>query len=296
MSSDAVCPRPAAMVMAEQTQLRIPSNLECIEPTIEYLKTKAVMCGGCEEAQAGRLLLALHEALTNSIVHGNLEVSSKLKEEDGDQFARQLSLRSADPVYAGRQVFIGFDYNGERRQWALTDQGPGFDWEAALAQPEPAPEDLWAVSGRGILLMRTLVDEVRYEAGGRRVLLTLRRSACPDQRQHPRWPRHERVQLTPIRSDGSVDWDAACEGVTQNLSQGGLGVLQSQLTQAERVLIGMDIDGQTVYLPAQVRHCKAVENDMLELGCRFLTAQAETAAQGQANINLDEAIDGLIAP
>ena len=84
------------MVLAEQTQIQIPTNLDWIEPTAEYLKNKALLCGSCEEAQAGRLLLALHEALTNSIVHGNLGVSSALKEEDNNNFARLLAEKGQD--------------------------------------------------------------------------------------------------------------------------------------------------------------------------------------------------------
>jgi len=294
MSSATSSPELGDLVLAETAQLQIPTNLDCIEPTVELLKKKAVQCGGCEEAQAGRLVLALHEALTNSIVHSNLEVSSKLKEEDSDHFARQLAERSADPHYTDRVVHIGFDFNGERCQWALTDQGQGFDFEAVLARPEPAPEDLWAVSGRGILMMRALLDEVRYEAGGRRTLLTLRRSASPEKRRDPRWPMHERVQVTPIRADGSVDWDTAYEAVTQNLSRGGLGLLQSQLIRAERVLIGMDLEGRTIYLPAQVRHCNPVQNGMLELGCRFQAADEANFGQKQDVHNLDQAIDTML--
>lgn len=279
-------------VLAEQTQLRIPSNLDWIEPTAEYLKTRALLCGACVEAQSGRLFLALHEALSNSIVHGNLEVSSQLKEEDSALFARTLAERSADPAYASRTVHISVAYNGQRCQWTLTDEGPGFDYEAILAREETGGEEAWAVSGRGILLMRALLDEVRYEAGGRRVILTLGRSNCPEKRQHPRLVVHQRVQVAPIRPDGSVDWDAAYEAVTQNLSEGGLSLLQAQLNQAERVLIGMDLEGQTIYLPAQVRHCHTVQNQVLELGCRFLLQGEVADLEDQ---NLESAIDALLS-
>ncbi len=286
---------PSEAVLTEQSQLRIPSNLDWIEPTVEYLKTRAVLCGACEEVQAGRVLLALHEALTNSIVHGNLEVSSASKEEDHSLFARQLAERSANPGYVNRTVHIGIDYDGQCCRWALTDQGPGFDYQAILSRPEASDEEsLWAVSGRGISLMQALVDELHYEAGGRRVILTLYRTNRGEKRQHSRWPMHQRVRVAPICPDGSVDWDAAYEAVTQNLSEGGLSLLQSQLNQVERVLIGLDIEGQTVYLPAQVRRCHAVEGNVLELGCRFLL-QGAGPAEDEQPANMEEAIDGLLA-
>jgi anti-sigma regulatory factor (Ser/Thr protein kinase) len=293
MSTTPAAPEPAKMVLAEQTQLEIPSRLEWIEPTVEYLRHKALLCGACEEAQAGRIMLALHEALTNSLVHGNLEVSSKLKDQDNDAFARMLAERSVDPVYSNRSVRISVEFNGERCQWTLTDEGPGFNYEAILNKPEPTAEELWMASGRGIQMMRALLDEVRYEAGGRRVILALNQVSRPEKRQHTRWPLHQRVQVTPIRPDGSVDWQAAYEAVTQNLSQGGISLLQSSLARSDRILLGLDVDGQPMYIPAQVRHCATLNDNVVEIGCRFLIGENQ-AVPNQPQINLEEAIDDLL--
>jgi anti-sigma regulatory factor (Ser/Thr protein kinase) len=293
MSTTAVAPEPAKMVLAEQTQLAIPSRLEWIEPTVEFLRHKALLCGACEEAQAGRVMLALHEALTNSVVHGNLEVSSRLKEQDNDAFARLLAERSTDPEYSDRSVQISVEFNGQRCQWILTDEGPGFNYEAVLNRPEPTVEELWMASGRGIQMMRALLDEVRYEAGGRRVILSLNQAARPEKRQHPRWPMHQRVQVTPIRPDGTVDWQAAYEAVTQNLSQGGIGLVQSSLARSDRVLLGLDVDGQPMYIPAEVRHCATLENNVVEIGCRFVVGAGEEVPS-QTQRNFEEAIDDLL--
>jgi anti-sigma regulatory factor (Ser/Thr protein kinase) len=174
-------PEQAVVVLGEQVQLCIPSSLAWVEPTVEHLKNRALLAGACDASQAGRLLLALHEALTNAIVHGNLELASRLKEEEG-LFGRRLAERSLDPAFASRLVHIHIDYDGRRCRWTLTDQGPGFDFEEVLAR-EPA--DPWAVSGRGIQLMRALMDEVRYEAGSRRVVLTLVRAGADRPRPAP---------------------------------------------------------------------------------------------------------------
>ncbi len=72
MISELQTPSVAAAIAAEQTCLHIPSQPEWIAPTVEYLKNKAILCGACHESRANKLILALHEALTNSIVHGNL--------------------------------------------------------------------------------------------------------------------------------------------------------------------------------------------------------------------------------
>jgi anti-sigma regulatory factor (Ser/Thr protein kinase) len=258
------------LLLGEQFRLQIPSVLHLIEPTVGYLKDRALRSGVCDEARARKLELALHEALTNSVVHGNLEVASKLKDDDSDAFARALAERGADPAYSGRTVTIGVDCDGERCRWSLTDEGRGFDVETVLRQIEPTEENLLTPSGRGILMMRAFLDEVRFEAGGRRVVMTLHRAYKNEQRQHPRVAEQRGVRVAPIRADGSVDWEAARDGLIRDVSAGGISLLHKDLARVERIIIGLDVDGRPVYIPAEVRHWKALDGGVMDIGCRFL--------------------------
>src|SRR5882724_9378872 len=107
-------PDVSGAVLVEHSRLRIPSRPEWIAPTVELLKQKARLCGACHESRAGKLVLALHEALTNAVVHGNLEMTSELKERDDDAFARVLAERTADPHYSARHVVIDVDHDTDR--------------------------------------------------------------------------------------------------------------------------------------------------------------------------------------
>jgi len=89
----------------------------------------------------------LHEALTNAVVHGNLELASDLKERDDDTFARALAERTADPHFCERNVLIEVDHNEDRCCWTFTDEGRGFDYRCYLER-EPDEESLWLSSGR----------------------------------------------------------------------------------------------------------------------------------------------------
>jgi anti-sigma regulatory factor (Ser/Thr protein kinase) len=281
--------------------LQVPSLPDWIDPTVQYLRSKALLCGACEQARAGKLMLALLEALTNSIIHGNLEVDSKLKEQE-DAFARLLAERAADPRYASRQVTIEVAYDGDCCRWALTDQGRGFDFERVLNRPPADEAELWLPSGRGILLMKALVDEVRYEQGGRRVVLGLWRG--PEKRRHPRTPVQQSVRVVPLRADGSPDWPLAesgvaqnlsasgMAGVAQNLSASGIAILQARLASSDRVLIGLETGGQPVFLPAQVRHCRTLDGGLVELGCQFVAAAAPPAPA--APLGVEEAVADLL--
>jgi anti-sigma regulatory factor (Ser/Thr protein kinase) len=282
-------------VAAEQTCLHIPSEPEWIAPTVEYLKQRAVLCGVCQPSRANRLTLVLHEALTNSVIHGNLELSSDLKERGDNAFTQALAARAADPHFASRSVEVRIDYDGDRCRWILTDEGNGFDFKRALARASSEQPDLMLASGRGLMLMRAFLDDLSYELGGRRAILTLNREHGKEKRHSPRFPVQRPIRIAPIDADGSVDWDAAHEAMTKNLSTGGIAILQRRLTDSERVLVGIDWQGEMLYVPAAVRHCQTLGNDVVELGCQFQLSSPAVPRNGRANVQqeLESLLDQL---
>lgn len=269
MAAAPSAPQLPATVTAEHTSLQFPGQPEWIAPAVEYLARKAVLCGACQEARVSKVTIALHEALTNAVIHGNLQLSSDLKELGDNAFAEALAARATDPVLGCRVVDIRIDYDGTCCRWAITDQGQGFDVERVLRRAAGDGPDALLASGRGVLLMRAFLDDVRYEAGGRRVVLTLHRHSGAEQRRHGRLALQKPVRVAPIRADGSVDWDAAYEAVSHNLSAGGMGLLQEGLAATGRVLLALDWEGRTLYLPAEVRHCQSLGGNTVEIGCRF---------------------------
>ncbi len=205
------------------------------------------------------------------MVHGNLGVSSELKEREDDAFAQALALHAADPERSSRPVDIAVDYDGTSCSWSITDQGPGFDVARVLERCLSDDPEVQLASGRGILMMHSFLDDVRYELGGRRVVLTLRRPV-PERRQDPRTPLHLPLQVAPVHPDGTPDLAAAFAAVARDLSSGGMALWQEGMVTSERVVIGIP-QGETVrYYPAEVRHCRPLGDGTMELGCRFLPA------------------------
>jgi CheY-like chemotaxis protein len=138
---------------------------------------------GCLDAKDEiRVSVALEEALLNAIIHGNLEVSSKLREEEGDAFERLISLRQADDYYARRRVHIDCEVTRDEVRYSIADDGPGFD---VRKLPDPRdPERLLLASGRGVLMMRAFMDEVEYNDRGNLVRLVKRRTAGSLRERH----------------------------------------------------------------------------------------------------------------
>ena len=162
-------------------------------------------------------------------------------------------------------------WDGETLRWVLGDQGEGFDVEQALRRLDDPGDDLLRPSGRGLIMIRAFMDEMRFEDRGRRLHLLLRRENASENRARlpPSLPRQ--VQVTPVDAGGEADWTATREALARNISSGGMALLQSRLEAQGRVLITLPgREGRDpVAIPAEVRHWHALSESVLEVGCRF---------------------------
>jgi anti-sigma regulatory factor (Ser/Thr protein kinase) len=274
MADPTAIPMLPAQVLAEGSHLHIPSLPNWIEPTVDYLRQKAVLAGACGETRSMKLTVALHEAITNAVIHGNLELGSQLKEEAGSAFAEALAQRASNPELTERQVDIVVDYDGDVCRWIITDQGHGFDVERVLARCTSDDPEVLLASGRGILMMKSFLDDVAYDLGGRRVVLSLARASGKEKRRDSRVPVTAPFQVTPILPDGTRLWSATYEALSRNCSENGIALLQQELAHAGQILIGISTAGGVVHLPAEIKHTRPLDGGGIELGCQFLPSAA----------------------
>ncbi|MFO0865881.1 MAG: ATP-binding protein [Gemmataceae bacterium] len=292
-------PPLAGLIQSEHTHLSLPSDPGIVEATAEYLTRRAEMCGACSPSRSTKLMVAFVEAITNAIVHGNLELSSELKERGDDAFAKALALRATDPVLSQRKVNIQVDYDGTTCRWTITDEGRGFDVEKALKRAESDDPEVLLASGRGLIIMRSFLDDIRWDWGGRRVIMTIERANSTEKRSEPRLTLNHPMRIAPLNADGSVDWHAAYEAVARNLSSSGVAILQNSLRHAARVLVGLPVLGNFVYVPAEVRHVENMSGEMLQLGCQFDLSECEEqhrktdSEQAQAESAIDNMLESL---
>ena len=137
-----------------------------------HLRDLLAEVGGCDQNELLRVSVALREALTNAMNHGNLEVSSGLLETSERAFLEMLALRRREPPYCDRHVRVTVRQSREHVTYVVRDEGPGFD-PGRLPDPTD-PANLERVSGRGLLLIRTFMDEVRHNATGNEITMTKR--------------------------------------------------------------------------------------------------------------------------
>ena len=122
-----------------------------------------------------RISMALDEALTNAICHGNLEVDSALKEdEDPSAFRNTCVGRQDAEPWCGRRVRIEASFSPDRLEFQIRDEGPGFD-PGTLPDPT-TPENILKAGGRGLLLIRSFMDEVAHNPAGNEITLVKRRN------------------------------------------------------------------------------------------------------------------------
>jgi len=168
--------RSYARLMECMTGIHCAFSLEndcaLFRPLIAYLQEEFSRMGLCEEAERTRIGVALEEALSNALYHGNLEIDSGLREEDGKAYCRLIEQRRRQAPYRDRRIHVQASLSRQRTNVVIRDEGSGFD---PSALPDPTdPANLEKVSGRGVLLMRTFMDEVVYNEAGNAVTLIKR--------------------------------------------------------------------------------------------------------------------------
>jgi serine/threonine-protein kinase RsbW len=124
----------------------LPSKVAAISPFVDRLMLLFRKCG-CVSQGESEVEIALREALANAIIHGNHENS-------------------------GRHVHVRCRCEPTEISIAVKDEGSGFDVDR-ISDPT-APENTRSAHGRGIYLMKALMDEVRFEEGG--VVVHMRKS------------------------------------------------------------------------------------------------------------------------
>ncbi len=139
---------------------------------VAYLQTILSDMDVLRESDRLRTGVALEEALLNASYHGNLEVSSKLRESDHSLYYELARQRTGQEPYRDRVIRIDISIDKSGLKYIIQDEGPGFD---PTSLPDPTdPANLERPCGRGVLLMRTFMDQVEYNERGNQVTMVKR--------------------------------------------------------------------------------------------------------------------------
>ena len=155
-------------ISAEDVNLEIPSDFEFINIVINYIFShlRARWLVGDEDLHDVKV--CLYEALSNAFEHGNLEIPGSQKVsmlEQGQQAWKDFLLeRMKQPEFRDRQIRIKLRITEQNMEVHIKDEGKGFDYEIRTTDIDP--EELFKSSGRGLLLIQSLMDELTFEEKG----------------------------------------------------------------------------------------------------------------------------------
>lgn len=140
---------PATRGRCIEIALRVPTDLDVVEEAVDLVARHCLAAGLTSRAARFNLRVALCEALANAILYGN----------------------ALDPDKA---VDVRAVVSDGALRVEVCDQGGGFD---PAAVPDPtAPGRLEEERGRGLFLIRQLVDEVRFNDRGNAICMIMRRA------------------------------------------------------------------------------------------------------------------------
>jgi len=158
-----------------ETRLELENDVARLPEAIGQLEADLARLGICDETEIIQVGVALREAIVNAIYHGNLEMSSTLLDRDAPAYDALASERRHAPPYAARRVSVVVRYANGEVAYTVSDEGPGFD-PASLPDPTDVA-NLERVHGRGLMLIRTFMDEVVHEARGNVLVMRKRKAA-----------------------------------------------------------------------------------------------------------------------
>jgi len=139
----------------------LPSDLALLEPVTDYLTKRIEQAWLMPVDRCLSLALALREALVNAITHGNHNDPSKL-------------------------VRITAEISRHQAKFTVEDEGVGFNVNDI---PHPRdPDNLLKSSGRGVLLIRSVMDEAKYNDRGNRLSMIKRRASLLKEEPMDRLP------------------------------------------------------------------------------------------------------------
>ena len=139
----------------ESIEFELPSTISVMHIVLEYLMKRVEKVGVCKPEQSN-LFVALDEAFVNAVKHGN-------------------------KFDAGKMIRVAAEVSHAEARFTIEDEGDGFDVNSI---PDPLdPENLFKTSGRGVLFIHNIMDEVTYNERGNR--LTMVKKAPPQTEKPP---------------------------------------------------------------------------------------------------------------
>jgi len=160
---------------------QLSNDVELIDPLVDLLLQMMAGMRLCDSTGRVRVGLAIEHAFLNALYRGNLEISpadmvtTREMMVQGAPSAGLAAQRLSQSPYCDRRIALDVKMSPDEARFVIRDEGPGFDTSKLPNRGDP--EVLEEKGGHGLLLMRTFLDEVTFNARGNEVTMVKRREA-----------------------------------------------------------------------------------------------------------------------
>ena len=113
--------------------------------------------------------MALHEALVNGLIHGNLQIDSELRQTARDfiEYSNILNERLNNPEYAQKAISMWATWDKKKLVITIRDEGAGY----AISSPKIVKKPNTGKSGRGLFFIASTADSCTIDDFGREISL-----------------------------------------------------------------------------------------------------------------------------
>lgn len=141
----------------------LENDASLIAPLIGHVEIGLKAMRLCDQTGLIRVAVALGEAVLIAIEQGNLQVNPALREEDEAAYHRLVEERAKEEPYRDRRVHVQAKHTHDQAAITVRHEGPGIESYELPDHTDPA--HLETLTSRGLVLIRTFMDEVFDEAG-----------------------------------------------------------------------------------------------------------------------------------
>ena len=156
-----------------------PALIPPLVDLIQQMLAGMCFCGTTDRMHAG---IALEEAMLNAVLCGNLEMNGREVQEARCQLRHDatsdlIEQRRRESPFKDRVTQVTVHVAHDRAEFVITDQGRGFD--TSILPRRHDPQTLAQRSGRGLVLMKNFMDDVRFNDEGNELTMALKRTVGP---------------------------------------------------------------------------------------------------------------------
>ena len=121
-------------------RFELENDVSLIPPLVDQVRQDLIRVRLCDDTALTRTGIALHEALVNAMHHGNLELSSDLREREDFDYRAFTERRRHEMPYSARRVHVNVKVTPREATIVIRDEGPGFDPSHLPDPTDPATQ------------------------------------------------------------------------------------------------------------------------------------------------------------